>query len=253
MSELLIIFPVYNEELQIGRTIETTAAYLRQRGRTDSTIVIADSSDRDRTREIVGAMAARDPLVEHHQFPDGTGRGCKVREAALARPDYRVYASVDADLPITTDELDAIIAAVEDGADVAAASKYVRGGSSTRPMQRVILSRLGNRFFNLFLQVPVHDLLAGAKAWNRAVNAEVVPSVRNDQYYFDAEFLFRAHRAGKRIVEIPVHYVDPRSLSPKRLAKLGIEFAKNTYSLLSTYDERGARSADRRVGHDAPR
>jgi glycosyltransferase AglD len=252
MPDLLIIFPTYNEESGIRKTVDTASSYICDRRR-DATIVVADSSDRDATRTIAADLAANHPQVEHHEFPDGTGRGRKVREAALARPDYRVYASVDADLPITMAELDAIVTAVERGADVAAASKYVRGGSSTRPLQRVVLSRLGNRFFNLFLQVPVHDLLAGAKAWNRAVNTEIVPRVRNDEYYFDAELLFRAHRAGKRIAEVPVHYVDPRALSAMRLAKLGVEFARNTYSLLTADDARSAGSGGRRIGHDAPR
>lgn len=252
MRDLLIIFPTYNEEDCIRETVETAVSHFGA-VRWETTIVVADSSDRDRTREIVADLVRELPNVEHHQFTDGAGRGLKVREAALARPDYRFYVSVDADLPITMAEIESIVAAVESGADMACASKYVRGGSSTRPLQRVFLSKLGNWFFNLFLKVPVHDLLAGVKAWNRSVNAEVLPRARSEDYYLDAEFLYWAHRAGKRIVELPVHYVDPRALSSLRLARLGLEFARNTYALVAAGTEEDADSATRSVPHDPPR
>ncbi len=253
MAKLLIIFPTYNEEPRIRKTVDTALAFLRARRPGETTIVVADSSDRDATREVAADLAATTAEVEHHQFPDGAGRGHKVREAALARPGYDIYASIDADLPITMEEVESIIAGVEAGADIAAASKYVHGGSSTRPLQRIIASRVGNRFFNLFLQIPVHDLLAGAKAWNRSVTAEILPTVHNGEFFFDTEFLFRAHRAGKSIVEVPVHYVDPRVLTSVRLGRLGIEFARNTYALLAAERAAAANAGSRRIGHDPPR
>jgi len=234
MPRLLIIIPTYNEEQGIEKSIDTALTFWRSQRDCQTTIVVADSSDRDRTREIVAKLAAQNPDVGHHEFPDGTGRGEKVRVAAMACPDFDVYASIDSDLPIAMHEFRAIVAAIEQGADVAAASKYVPGGSSSRPLHRVVISKVGNRFFNLFLRIPVHDFLAGAKAWSRSVNAEVLPTILNNQFFFDTELLYRADRAGKRIVEIPVHYVDLRVLTSKvGLGKLGLEFARNTYALLS--------------------
>lgn len=234
MTKLLVIVPAYNEASGIENTVATILSFFREQPRYETTLVVADSSDRDDTRRIVARLAEQHPELEHHEFPDGTGRGKKVREAALARPQYEAYASIDADLPITMEEFVSIIDAIDGGAEVSAASKYVTGGSSNRPLHRILLSRLGNRFFNLFLRIPVHDFLAGAKAWNQSITAHVLPSVLNDEFFFDTELLFRAHRADKRIVEIPVHYVDRRVLTSKvNLGKLGIEFTRNTYSLLT--------------------
>jgi glycosyltransferase involved in cell wall biosynthesis len=235
MARLLVIVPAYNEATGIETTVETILSFFRGQPEYETTLVVADSSDRDGTRAIVSRLAEENPDLEHHQFPDGTGRGKKVREAALGRPHYQLYASIDADLPITMNEFGSIVGAIEGAVDVAAASKYVRGASSNRPLHRVLISRLGNRLFNLFLQIPVHDFLAGAKAWNQSVTAQVLPTVLNDEFFFDTELLFRTHRAGKRIVEVPVRYVDRRVLTSKvNLGKLGIEFTRNTYSLLTS-------------------
>ncbi len=231
--KLLTIIPAYNEEAVIEKTVGATLGFFRSRPEFDFTLVVADSSDRDATRTIMRGLAQQNNDVEHHEFPDGSGKGEKIRGAALARPGYDIYSFIDADLPVTFSEFLTIIQGIEQQqANISIASKYIKGGGSNRPFHRILVSRMGNFFFNLFLRIPVRDFIAGAKAWDAEINRKIWPDVHDPSFFFDTELLYLAHKRGYSIVEKPVIYNDPRILGSKSGAvRLGAEFFKNTWEL----------------------
>lgn len=232
---LLVIVPTYNEEVHLESTISTLVEHFQTMPGVKARLVVADSSDRDRTPEIAERLARERPdMVEHHRFRPGAGKGEKVSGATLARLNYDYYGFIDADLPISmTDFTSILLPVMQAKSNIAIASKYVDQASHNRRIDRVVISRVGNRVLKLLLRLPVSDLLAGAKAWDRTTAASVWPDVRNQTFFFDAELLYLAYRRGLSVTEVPVHYKD-HGLRPSRVngTKVSFEILLNAVKMI---------------------
>jgi dolichol-phosphate mannosyltransferase len=66
-------------------------------------------------------------------------------------------------------------------------------------------------FARTVLGLKAHDLTGGFKAWRRATLAAMPwESLHSGGYVFQIETTFRAARAGARVVEVPIVFVDRR-------------------------------------------
>jgi dolichyl-phosphate beta-glucosyltransferase len=200
---LSIVVPTYNEE---GR-IEPCIDRLRQAlpGLVPSwEIVVADDGSRDRTREIVAAVAAADSRIRLLELPH-RGKGEAVRRGLLAsRGEWRYMA--DADLATPPDNLRRFLTHVQNpGTSLVIGSREAVG--STRLDEPWIRHWIG-RFFNWFVRllvVPgISDTQCGFKLLSaRAVEA-ICPYLTIDGFAFDVEMLALARRAGLSILEVGV-------------------------------------------------
>ena len=104
----------------------------------------------------------------------------------------------------------ALLAAVEDGADLAVGSRYVAGGSIPRwSLSRRLLSRWGNRYAASVLALPLRDATSGFRAYGADVLRRIdLKSGRAEGYGFQIEMAYRVAAVGGRIVELPIAFVD---------------------------------------------
>jgi len=140
------------------------------------------------------------------------GKGAAVREGVrIAKGDPIAF--LDADLTIPVDIIDRFERALQDGADVAIASRYVRGSVVRRPWWRSLLGIVFRRCVHLMVPVDVSDTQCGGKMYTAEAAKDLFRRSRLEGFSFDAEVLFLARRAGFRVHEIPFTLVQDRVTS----------------------------------------
>ncbi|MDO8599653.1 MAG: glycosyltransferase [bacterium] len=212
-----IVLPTRNESAIIRATLEQLLAFLHTHIHEDWHVVVADNGSTDDTRTIVRDVVTHEPRVELLEIPD-PGKGLAVLTAwTRARtpadslqltPD--AFAFMDADLATDLRHLPELIAAIRNGADVAIGSRYAPLSSTQRGMSRRLVSWCYRKLLRLLFGLRITDPPCGFKAVNARVIQEVVPLVRDRQWFFDTELLIRAQVAGMCIAEIPVTWHEPR-------------------------------------------
>jgi dolichyl-phosphate beta-glucosyltransferase len=131
------------------------------------------------------------------------GKGSAVRAGvAAASGDPVVF--LDADLTIPVETVDAFLQALQDGADVVVASRYVPGSIVDRPWWRVVMGWVYRTAVHAVVPIDVNDTQCGGKMYTAEAATDLFGRSTLDGFAFDAEVLFIARRRGYRVVETPV-------------------------------------------------
>jgi dolichol-phosphate mannosyltransferase len=216
-SDVWVVLPTYN---QIQTLASISSAILG--ALPGSHLLIVDDASPDGTGSLGDSLAASDPLVEvlHRAGKEGLGRAYVDGFAhVLARGAERVV-QMDADWSHSPDDLPALMAAIDAGADLVIGSRYVRGGGVRDwGILRRIVSRGGSIFARLVLGLSPHDLTGGFKAWRGTMLGAIEWGlVHSGGYVFQIETTYLASRAGARIVEVPIIFKD-REAGTSKMSK----------------------------------
>jgi glycosyltransferase involved in cell wall biosynthesis len=201
-----IAVPVYNEERILDHSVRTLHAYVSNLPFA-TRITIVDNASEDATRAIGAELAAALDGVRFVHLPE-KGRG-RALHAAWMASDARVLAYIDVDLSTRLDALPALIRPiVTGGADITIGSRLAPGALVTRGAQRELISRGYNLLLRAVLRTRFRDAQCGFKAIRAEVARALLPSVHDEGWFFDTELLVLAQRAGLRISEVPVEWVE---------------------------------------------
>jgi glycosyltransferase involved in cell wall biosynthesis len=199
-----IILPAYNEAVRIGSTLEKILFHVKRRGWDAEVLVVNDGSS-DHTRDVVRGYAAKNPMLRLIDNPGNRGKGYSVRNGMLrARGDILLFS--DADLSSPIEEADKLFAAIENGADIAIGSRWLKPElqAQRQPIGRQILGRIFNLALRIILGLNFKDTQCGFKAFSRRAAQAIFPLQQIERWGFDPEVLYLAKRCGFRIQEIPV-------------------------------------------------
>lgn len=130
------------------------------------------------------------------------GKGAAVR-AGVAEARGDPIAFIDADLTIPVEILDLFHSALDSGADVAIASRYVPGSIVDRPWWRRVMGDVFRAAVHLIVPTNIRDTQCGGKMYTAEAAKDLFARQRLDGFAFDAEVLFLARRAGYLVREIP--------------------------------------------------
>ncbi len=161
------------------------------------------------------------------------GKGGAIKRAAAA-VEADVYLFMDADLSADLASAEILVRAVEAGADCAIGSRRASGAEVRRPFVRKYVTSAYAAVAQTVLGLGVRDPHCGCKAFSRRVRDEVLPTVQDDGFFFDSEFLARLRKAGMRIEEIGIRWSErPHASGPSkvRLFATGFEFLKKAAAL----------------------
>jgi dolichol-phosphate mannosyltransferase len=116
---------------------------------------------------------------------------------------------MDADFSHDPADVPRLVAAAA-GADLVLGSRYVEGGSiGSWGAVRRFVSAGGSWYARVLLGVPVQDLTGGFKCFHRRVLETLdLGAIDSRGYAFQIETTYRALRAGFRVVEVPITFVD---------------------------------------------
>ncbi len=187
-------------------------AYVGKMGWTAEVIVVNDGS-RDSTPEIVREWARRNPIVRLVENPGNRGKGYSVRHGML-EAGGEVLLFTDADLSSPIYEAEKLIAALQQGADIAIGSRWLRAELQTerQPLYRQLFGRVFNLLLRIVLGLRFKDTQCGLKAFTRRAAQAIFPRQRIERWGFDPEILFLAKKAGMVTAELPVEWAhDERS------------------------------------------
>jgi len=199
-----IVLPAYNESERIAATLEKIFAHADQRGWQVEVIVVNDGSTDD-TASIVREYASKHPTLRLLENPGNRGKGYSVRNGMLhAHGDILLFSDADLSSPIA--EADKLLAAIDQGADVAIGSRWVKAELQIKrqPLYRQLLGRIFNLALRLVLGLNFQDTQCGFKAFTRDAAQKLFPLQRIERWGFDPELLYLARKRGLTVTEVPV-------------------------------------------------
>lgn len=204
-----LVIPAYNEQDVLGRNVDALCGFLAGHGLADAvTVVIAENGSTDRTFSVAQDAARRNRNVRCVRMPSA-GRGAALRSTwGASVADIVGY--MDADLATDLSVLPSIIAEFSRGGDVVVGSRLLPGSRVRRGAKREIISRTYNLLVRALLRPELSDTQCGCKFLRRDVASALLPSVENDNWFFDTELVVRAAEAGYRVSELPVAWEEKR-------------------------------------------
>jgi dolichol-phosphate mannosyltransferase len=200
-----VCLPTYNER-------ENLEPMLRALAPLGVRVLVIDDSSPDGTGEIADRLAAELDFVSVLHRPQKEGLGpaylAGFRRALAEGADYVL--EVDCDFSHDPADIPRLIAACDDGADLALGSRYVAGGGTANwGIARRIVSWGGSFYARTMLGVRIRDLTGGFKCFRRVVLETVdLDAIESRGYAFQIETTYRALRKGFRVVEVPIRFVD---------------------------------------------
>lgn len=209
---LEIVVPVYNEQATLERSVRMLHHFLSTRIEERWLVTIADNASTDDTPAVADRLAAELPGVQALHL-DEKGRGRALKRAWLGS-DAEVVAYLDVDLSTDLRALPPLVAPLlSDHSDVAIGTRLAPSSRVVRGPKREFISRSYNFLLHRTLGVTFSDAQCGFKAMRRDVAQSVLPYVEDTGWFFDTELLVLAERAGLRIHEVPVDWVDDEQSS----------------------------------------
>jgi dolichol-phosphate mannosyltransferase len=207
LSTPLVCLPTYNETENIVPLIAAVRRALPQAG-----VLVIDDASPDGTGALVRQVAATDSRVFLLSRPGKLGLGSAYMAgfAYALEHGFDRAITMDADFSHPPDRLPALLAAVDDGADLAIGSRYVPGGGIQGwPLRRVFLSWAANAFARAVLTLHTRDCTGGFRCYaERTVKFLLSEPLRSSGYSALIELLARCEWAGMRVAEVPITFSD---------------------------------------------
>jgi dolichol-phosphate mannosyltransferase len=213
---VLVLLPTYNEIENIEDVLQRT-----RRALPDADVLVIDDGSPDGTADRAEKIDEDLDGVEVLRRASKSGLGSAYRDGfrlGLAR-GYDVMIEMDSDLSHDPAVLPYLVAAVEDGADLAIGSRYVAGGSIPDwKFARRAISRIGCLYARAMLRLSVQDATAGFRAYHaRTLRQLDFDHIRADGYGFQVEMTYLTQNLGGKIVEVPICFRD-RTLGRSKMS-----------------------------------
>ena len=212
-----VVIPVHDEEADLPGCVRRVHAHLSASMPYPFRITVVDNASTDATLALALALSAELPEVGV-VHTGRAGRGGALRAGwSSSQADVLVY--MDVDLSTDLRALLPLVAPLVSGhSDLAIGTRLSRSSYVVRAPGREVVSRCYNLLLRGSLRVRFSDAQCGFKAIRRDVAEQLLPLVVDTGWFFDTELLVLAERAGLRIAEVPVDWVDDPDSSVHVLA-----------------------------------
>jgi dolichol-phosphate mannosyltransferase len=200
-----VCLPTYNEAENLEKMV-------RALGPHGVDVLVIDDGSPDGTGEIADRLARELAYVSvlHRTQKEGIGRAYIAGFQRVLQGEAELVLEMDCDFSHDPADVPRLIAACEEGADLALGSRYVPGGGTRNwGLLRRAISWGGSFYARLLLGVRVRDLTGGFKCFRRAVlEALDLDAIGSKGYAFQIEMTYRAMCKGFRVQEVPITFAD---------------------------------------------
>lgn len=206
LGSVLVIVPTYNER----ENLPLIVAGIRS-AEPSIQILIADDNSPDGTGEVADGLSSIDKSVHVLHRTKKAGLGAAYLDAfGWAKTNgYHVVVEMDADGSHRPVDLTNILNALTNN-DVVLGSRWVKQGKVVNWAKiREILSRGGNLYTRMWLGIPIHDATGGFRAYRMsALDQMNIDQVESQGYCFQVDMAWRAVKAGLKVSEVPITFVE---------------------------------------------
>ena len=200
-----MVLPTYDELDNLERVV----AGVRDLG---YEVLVVDDASPDGTGALADRLAAADPgvTVLHRPGKLGLGSAYVAGFGQGLERGYQLFVEMDADGSHLPEHLGPLVAAARESGGLALGSRYIKGGGvSGWGPSRYLLSWGANLYTRLILGLPARDCTTGYRCYTRrALEAIGLDRILSQGYSFQIEMLYRCHRLGLRVVEVPIRFED---------------------------------------------
>jgi glycosyltransferase involved in cell wall biosynthesis len=204
-----VTVPVYNEEEELEQNISKLLNFCNENlKKYNWHVTIADNASSDNTSIIASGIAKKESRVSYLRL-EQKGRGRAVKKA-WTESEKEICIYMDMDLSTDLIHLPKIIHALESDYDLAIGSRLAKGANvEGRTFLRELTSRALNFFFiRFFFKTNFTDAQCGFKGVTRKIVDDVIPKVKDNEWFFDGELLIISEKSGYKVYEEPVHWID---------------------------------------------
>jgi dolichol-phosphate mannosyltransferase len=222
---VVICLPTYKEHENLEPMVRALGEVLPEGGR----VLVIDDASPDGTGELADRLAGELDYVHvlHRARKEGLGPAYLAGFRQALADGAELILEMDCDFSHDPADVPRLIAAVQDG-DLAIGSRYVRGGSVVNwNLVRRFLSRGASLYARVLLGVRIRDMTSGFKCYRRevleAIGLDAIAS--RGMVPFQVETAYRTLRAGFRVVEVPITFVDRTAGGSKMTPAIVVEAA----------------------------
>lgn len=214
----IVLIPTYNEKENISAIINAVLAF-----ESNYHVLVIDDGSPDGTADIVRSIIAENEgrvFIECRAGKLGLGTAYIHGFKWALKNNYDYIIEMDADFSHNPNDLDRLCAAIDEGADVAVGSRYVKGGSTENwPLDRKIYSQGGSAYTRIITGMPVKDPTAGFVCYRNIVLSSMnLDNIKFIGYAFQIEIKFASWRLGFKIKEVPIKFID-RKIGVSKMSK----------------------------------
>jgi dolichol-phosphate mannosyltransferase len=206
----LVIIPTYNE-------IESLPIIIKRifDNAPNVNILVVDDNSPDKTGEWAENERSKNNenrlFVLHQKGKMGLGTAYVNGFKWGIKNNYDILCEMDADGSHDAKYLPNLIDLVQnENVSLAIGSRWVKGGSVENwPKSREILSRAGNFYIKLMMNLRVHDATAGFRAYNVNVLKKIdLDNIESKGFSFQIDMTNRVNKVGAKIVETPIRFLE---------------------------------------------
>ena len=199
--DVSVIIPMYNEESNAETTLRAVDEALKELNRTYEILPVNDGST-DNTLKVLEEVSKKIPSVRVVSYPANRGRGMALR-AGFNEARGKYIVTMDADLSYSPKYIRQMLDILDKNeADIVIASPYMRGGGLQNvPLNRGLISRMGNLFLRWIFPGNIHTYTGIFRAYRRLVVEGML--LESNEKEIHLEIIARAVGLGYRIKEIP--------------------------------------------------
>jgi dolichol-phosphate mannosyltransferase len=215
MIRAVLCLPTYNERENLEAMIEALGGVLDT---TRDRVLVVDDGSPDGTGDIADRLASELTWVSvlHRETKEGLGPAYVAGFRRALADGAELVLEMDCDFSHDPADVPRLIAAAAD-ADLVLGSRYAPGGGTANwGLLRRVVSRGGCVYAQVVLGMRIRDLTGGFKCFRRgALEAIDLDALSAQGYAFQIETTYRVKRAGLRVHEIPITFVERRAGASK--------------------------------------
>ena len=219
IGSISIIIAAYNEERRIIPSLFKIKEYVTKQDLPYEIIVVDDGSG-DSTHQVVMDLIKDIPYLKVISYVPNRGKGYALRQGVLASKG-EVVLLTDADLSTPIEELSKLLPLIYNHKyDIAIGSRALALSEIVKkqPWWRQSMGKFFNRLVKTLVIEGFKDTQCGFKLFRGDMARSLFKEAQVNRFAYDVEILAIAKKKGKRIVEVPITWINsPESrVSPIR-------------------------------------
>lgn len=207
--EVSVVVPAHNEAAALDDLVHKTTSVLDDPAFNHGyELILVDDNSTDETPAICDRLAAEHDKIRVIHRTDGSGGFGNAVTAGLRVATGDVLIPFMGDLSDDPTDIPKLVAAIEDGYDVAYGSRFIDGGSvSGYPPLKLFYNRAFNNLIRLLFGIRARDVTNAFTAYRAEVIETVgIDALVSESFDLTAELPLRAHIHGFRSTEVPVSW-----------------------------------------------